>query len=241
MSESRDLYEEARELGQLIKRTREHQGLSQGTLARMAEIGLQTLIRIEDGSVGSGQMNVQSVLRSLRLPYSLIPAAMSLPSTEACHGVHLHDSRVQNALDEAVELASERLQQLMASFGSTLPEANGISSNFDRQLRRHLSAMLCGRPSDLPNYPVHLKKLVYSSTDLGGPCELPAGHTGGWLLRVKGTKHVLQDGHVLSLEDPACQPLPSREALEDAYQAEVQLKGHLVGALEAYPVPLSGT
>jgi transcriptional regulator with XRE-family HTH domain len=215
-------------LGKRIRLARQAQGLSLAALADQAEVGLQTLLRIENGAEGSAIANVEKVMHALGLELEVpFDAPTSgLPLRE----LHIDSANVDEALEEATRAALAVLDALIAT---STPEHDGITSNFQGQLKAHLSAMLCGQSGATQQ--VALPVLLYSGTCVGGPRRGP-DRNAGWVLALQGTDKVLQDGKLLSLRDEDLDPWSSRAAALEAVRLWVERYGHLPGPVEAVPL-----
>ena len=214
----------------LVRVSRERQQLSLRALATQADIGLQTLVRIEDGSPGVSLHNIEKVLAALGEP---APDFMSLSRTDeesSLHALHRDSAQVQAGIEEAARAACEVLNALLPT---KTPERDGVGDTFMAQLMGHLGAMLCGQAAARERR--HLKRLVYSDADVGGPTRTPEG-AAGWALVLRKSGKALQDGQALSIADDAFSPWASRgDALVD-FQAHVERYGHLPDEVNAIPV-----
>lgn len=236
-SEDAGLVEQVAAMGRRIRAEREHQCLTLADLASRARIGLQTLIRIEDGSPGVALANVQKVLGALDLPSTLAPEGYARDYSEPLHPVHIEDAELTEAVEDAVRLACRRLDDFFNDkFGDVRPEVNGISSNFQGLLEMHVRAMLKGEMAHKASHRTELHKLVYSDGDLGGPRYAPSA--AGWVLRARGTSKVLQDGRAVSMTSEVFDPYTSREAAERAFRDSIERHGHPATPLDAIPVYL---
>jgi hypothetical protein len=84
-------------------------------------------------------------------------------------------------------------------FPDALPETHGINSNFRGLLADHLRAMLCGKPFKNVAHRVALNPLLYDNDCLGRAYSLSDDATG-YLVRVNGTKLVLDEGRFKSAQ-----------------------------------------
>jgi transcriptional regulator with XRE-family HTH domain len=225
------LAEHLKVLGRRIREMREFRRLSLQALAQQADIGVQTLIRIEDGSPGAGALNVSKVLHVLGMPSTLVPIEGSVPLTLPCHAMHVDSPDVDDALEAATSSACKTLDVLL---GVKRPEVDGISSNFQGQLKAHLAAMLCGKPG--ATHSGNLKRLVYSDDFVGGPRYAPPAEVAGWALRLRGEPRVLQDFRWLRLGDLEFDPFVDRAAALESFRAYVETAGHPPGPVDAVPV-----
>lgn len=214
-------------LGRLIAEARNAQGLTQGQLAEQAGVGLQTVVRIEQGNAGVGVGHVASVLRCLKLPlHQGVVSAPTLP----LHPRHIEDPDVQEVLDQAVQAACEALDRL---FPGQPPEVRGVSSNFAGQLRSHMAAMLTGEPGYQATHRVALNKLLYCDADFGPQVRLSA-EADGYLAWREGTDEVLEGGRfrvMTKVEDL----YTSREAAIEALRKYLAGEGELPGPVRVVP------
>jgi transcriptional regulator with XRE-family HTH domain len=229
------LVEQMQELGRQIKQAREFRRLTLAALSRQADIGMQTLVRIEDGNSAVGMLNLHKVLRVLGLPQSLVPPNMPVAEDLPRHARHLDSEDTDEAIEAAANAACRVLDEWLAV---KRPERDGISSNFQGQLREHVSAMLCGKPGAM--HSMALKRLVYSDDFVGGPMRCEETDCLGWALRVRGEPTVVQDTALLTLSSESFDPYVSREGAVAALRQFVQRCGHPPGPVDAVPVFAAG-
>lgn len=245
------LTEECRQAGRNIRNARDRQGWTQQQLATQAGVGLQTVVRLEQGHPGVSTLNVRKVLHALQLvgpsAEELAQAASQGP-TFPLHERHLDSTETQEALEAAAKAACEVLDEWL---GVEYVERDGITSNFQGMLKAHLAAMVCGRPHGREQS--YLPRLVYSDDWLH---ERPSvGKAFGWVLRFCSTQRILEgwtlradrtqcildEGRVLSLTDEDVNPFTSAEAACEAFRRHIERHGHPDAAVEVVPVYLSAT
>ena len=230
-----DLIDQLGELGQLVRNTREFRKLTQPQVAKLAGVGLQTLLRIEDGHAGIGAVNLGKVLRVLDMEESLVPGTMPSEADAALHEHHLDHADVEQAIEDAVRAACESLD---AFFDVRHPEVDGIGSNFQGLLKEHVAAMLCGAHGAKQRYATFLPRLVYSDAFVGGP-RYTETKNHGWVLRVRGTQRVLNEGNVVPISHSSLDPFSSREYALEGFRKFIEGAGHPPGPVDAVPVYLS--
>lgn len=231
MDIERELTEQMKELGGRIKQAREFRRLTLATLARQADIGMMTLVRIEDGNPAVGMLNLHKVLRVLGLPQSLVPPNMPAADDLPRQPRHLASKETDQAIEDAVRAACALLDSWLQV---KHPERDGISSNFQGQLREHVAAMLCGKPGSTQS--VQLKRLVYSDDFVGGPMFCDDEACQGWALRVRGEPTVLQGSKTLELRQSGFDPYSTRADALKALRKYVEKVGHPPGPVDAVPV-----
>lgn len=233
MNFEKELVSQMEELGRQVKNAREFRRLSREMVARQADIGVMTLVRIEAGNPAVSVLNLHKVLRVLGLPQSLAPTNLPTADDLPRQAKHLASNDTDEALEQAVSAACSVLDEWLAV---KHPERDGISSNFQGQLREHLAAMLCGRPGAVR--PVRLKRIVYSDDFLGGPLYVEDPACQGWALRIRGESTVIQDNHVIELKSTGFDPYTSRAFALAALRSFVETEGHPPGPVDAVPVYL---
>ena len=227
----RTLTRESAQLGAEIRRTRDFRQMTLHTLAEAAGIGLQTLVRIEDGHPGVSVLILQKVLRVLGLEYRFHPALL-VEGSAAYHPYHVSNPALQQALEDASRAACKVLD---AFFEVKNPEKNGISSNFQGQLKEHLEAMVCGEPAALTA--TRLTQLVYSDRSIGGPLQCDDDRCRGWVHRSREEHGKVWTGSALQpLRSEHVAPYASREAAMKAFQKWVSEQGHPPCPVDIVPV-----
>jgi transcriptional regulator with XRE-family HTH domain len=212
------------DLGNRVTSARAKAGLSQAELADAAGVSLLTVMRIEDGNGGVGSRNLLAVARRLDIsldPFPAVESQGSLPLYE----MHLDDETVDGAVEEAIKLACEHLDETL--FPDARAEVDGLSSNFQVLLKEHMRALLRGETAYRPPYLMPLKPLVYSDEMLGREYSLKPG-ADGYLVRLEGTQRVL-DGGRFRLARKAGDMYTSWDAAAKAVKDFVSQQGHLPG------------
>jgi transcriptional regulator with XRE-family HTH domain len=226
LTEDRDseVEQKLKQLGAAVLRARTEKGMTVEAVARASRVSVMTVSRIEDGYGGMGAKNLLAVLHVLDLN-PLEGLADSLPADELpAHSLHLDNTDVQDAIDEAARAACNRLDEL---FPGVPKESDGISSNFQGLLVAHLSAMLCGRQAADIGHLVHLRGLVYHDDLLGREYVLKEG-ADGYLVRLTDTDKVLEDGRFRRAR--AVNDLYSSwDSAAAAVRKYVETEGHLPG------------
>lgn len=218
--------------GRRIRQERERQGWSLRILAMQAEVGLQTLVRIEAGNLGVSVENFLRVERAVGLvAHSSEHSSDEGNSVLARQMLHLDSPKTEDAVERAAQAACEVLDEFLAT---AHPERDGISSNFQGLLREHLKAMLCG--ASAARQGISLKRVVYSDDWLGGPPASRVGTCAGWVLRIRGTPLVLQGARTILLDAEDLDPYTSREAAAQGFRAYIESERHPQGMVDAVPV-----
>ncbi len=230
------LLQALKELGRRVRHARQLRNFTLESLAEAADVGMQTLVRIEEGNPGVGALNLQKVLAVLNLSLD-VPLDFSPPREDGqqpLHTRHARDEDVQAAVEAAASAACKVLDQLL---GTKTPEKNGISSNFQGLLAQHLERMLCGSPGLVPSRAPALKRLVYSDAEVGGPRTADESlAVAGWALRLRGQNVVWQDGRLLPLDSEDFDPWSSRHDALEGFRLQLHAKGHPPGVIDAVPV-----
>lgn len=173
-------------LGETVREARNEEGWSQTELAKKADVGLQTVVRIEAGNGGVSADNLRKVLDALRLlvPLPIIQAYKEKP---ALHPVHIDSDQVDEVVHSAVSAACNELDAL---FPGAKPEVDGVSTDFAGLLEAHIRAMLCGELASM-RFRSRPRKLVWQDADFGHPFTLPRG-AQGYLVVLPSSGEVLE-------------------------------------------------
>lgn len=175
--------------GNAIRAAREARKWSRERLAQRAGVGLQTLVRLENGNPGVSLGNLTAVLYALDM--NLHVQSQPAPSAQQpLHPIDLDSEHVSQALRQAVSAACHELDSL---FPGARPEKNGISSNFAGLLEDHLRAMLEGNAHAAR--PTRLPVLGYSQATFGPEQPLPP-QAQGWLVQVTGQNQFLEPANL---------------------------------------------
>ncbi|KVP97985.1 hypothetical protein WJ96_05285 [Burkholderia ubonensis] len=212
------------ELGNRIAAQRRSRGLSVEDVAKATRVSVPTIARIEGGNGGVGSKNLLAVMTYIGLPPVPDDSPVLNQAELPLHPLHMDNEVVQAAIEEAAKLAVERLDEL---FPGARPEIDGISSDFQGLLVKHLSAMLRGQPHYQLAYQTRLKPLVYSDVDLGREYSLAEG-AAGFLVRLIDTPRVLEDGK-FRLAHRARDMYTSWEYAAAAVRRYIEQEGHLPG------------
>lgn len=214
------------EFAQQLTARRKQRGMTQSQLALAAGLGLQTVVRMEQGHPGVGMGNVVAVLTALDMPMALANAHEDYREALPEYPLHLNHAKVSDAVEQAAAQACEVLDQLF----SGLPERHGINSNFQGLLIDHLKAMLQGYSHHEPRHRVTLNRLVFGPQDYGPWQRLPEG-AAGFHLRLQGTEDVLWDDRVRSIS-----------RVDDCFATSEAAEAYFIGYLEREgypPAPVS--
>ncbi|GAB7550104.1 helix-turn-helix domain-containing protein [Cupriavidus sp. CuC1] len=225
-----DLTGQLAELGARIRKARDFRRLTLYGLANQSGVCVQTLISIEQGNSGVAAPQLHKVLRTLGLPQTLVPQDVPPGQREACHSRHLGSVDTETAINNAAQKACEVLDAWLVAINP----GQAIDSNFQRHLREHIAAMLCGRPGSMR--PARIRRRVYSDDFVGGPIAAESEDCRGWALRVRGETLILQGQCALDLNDAAFEPYSSREVALRAFREYVEKGGIPPEALDAVPV-----
>lgn len=232
------LLESIKQLGRRVRQARQFRNFTLEALAQAADVGLQTLVRIEEGNPGVGALNLQKVLAVLNLSLD-VPLDFALSPQEGAlplHALHARDEVVQEAVEAAASAACKELDRLL---GTKTPEKDGISSNFQGLLAQHLERMLCGSAGVAAQRAPALKRLVYSDAEVGGPLVADESlAVAGWALRLRGQNLVWQDGRQLTLDSEAFDPWSTRRDALEGFRQQLHSVGHPPGVIDAVPVYL---
>lgn len=212
------------ELGNRISAQRRSRGLSIEDVAKATGVSMATITRIEIGNGGVGTKNLLAVMNFVDLPPLPDDSPVMRQDTLPLHPLHMEQEVVQTAIEEAAKLACDRLDEL---FPGERPEVEGISSEFQGLLVKHLSAMLRGQPHYRLSYQSNLKQLVYSDVDLGREFSLAEG-AQGFLVRLVDTPRVLEDG-AFRLAHRVSDMYTSWEYAALAVKQFIEREGHLPG------------
>lgn len=223
--------------GKAIQAEREHRGWSRETLAQRAGVGLQTLVRLENGSPGTSVGNLTAVLYALDMNLE-VHAPASPAERLPLHPLNLDSDQVGCVLRAAVSAACNKLDEL---FPGAKPEVNGICSNFAGLLEEHLRAMLEGNPQARRTSLTALPVLGYSERTFGSSRVLPRD-ADGWLVRVKDRNLFLEPSNRYVGLASAYRRLTGITDLYSSWDAAVRCalcaiedQGHPEGALEIVP------
>lgn len=226
MSEQQDdvLESQLTELGNRISLQRRSRGLSIEDVAKGTRVSMPTIARIEVGNGGVGTKNLLAVMNFVGLPPLPEDSPAMRQDELPLHPLHMDNEAVQTAIEEAAKLACDRLDEL---FPDARAEVDGISSEFQGLLVKHLSAMLRGQPHYRLSYQSNLKPLVYSDVDLGREFSLAEG-ADGFLVRLVNTPRVLEDG-AFRLAHRVGDLYTSWEFAAAAVKQYIEREGHLPG------------
>jgi transcriptional regulator with XRE-family HTH domain len=226
----RELVEQMTLLGQRIKQAREFRRLTLHSLARQAGIGLQTLIRIEDGSINVAVLNLHKVLRVLGLPVDWLPQALPAPQVTPRTTLPLEGKTVDAALKDAARAASA---QLASALGSAA--AKGLNAEFERELRARMAAMLAGQwVSEAGDRPT---AVVQADAQVGGPLSVDEPDCIGWVLKLRGVPRVLQGGREVEMGAPTeLTPYADRPAALTALRRFTDKSGWPSAPVDALPL-----
>lgn len=225
--------------GSAVQAERERRGWTRETLAGRAGIGLQTLIRLENGSPGTSVGNLTAVLYALDLNLG-IEQKLTAPEGLPLHPLDLDSEEVASVLRAAVTAACTELDTL---FPGAKPEVSGISSNFAGLLEEHLRAMLEGNPH--ANRTSVLPVLGYSEMTFRprrlSSLQLPR-QADGWLVHAKDHNLFLEPSNGYQGVDNAYRRLgsvtdlyASRDAAVHCALQAIKDLGHPPAALEIIP------
>ena len=231
-------------LGEEIRRAREFRRMTLHTLAAAADVGLQTLVRLEAGHAGVSVLILQKVLRVLGIESRLLLAGAG-DSETAYRPCHVQGERTQQALLDAAGAACKVLDGFLQERADGAAAHPGIGPEFRQQLKAHLQAMLCGVPGD-PK-PGVLPALVYSERSLGGPLRSANEQACvGWVLcgrvyewqraSLSEEAPVWLGDKVVAVSDPQVSPFDSRDEALLAFAAWVNEHGHPPMPLDLVPV-----
>jgi transcriptional regulator with XRE-family HTH domain len=221
-------------LGREVRQAREHRRLAPAQLARMADVSVHALARIEAGQRGASAAESIRVLRALGLTLRALPGSLLLAIEAARSARHIDSAAVTTALEQAAQAAVDALRPLFDDGPETDPaQVGALLAGVREQLQRHLRAMLCGAAADAS--PMPLPRLVYSDADVGGPACAP-DEACGWALRLREHEQVLQGEQVLALAHPDFEPWPNRAAALTDFRHYVDRCGHPPGVVDAVPV-----
>jgi transcriptional regulator with XRE-family HTH domain len=223
------------ELGNRINAQRRHLGKTVEDVSLGTGVSVPTIIRIETGNGGVGSKNLLAVMTHVGLPAVSEDSPILRQAALPVHALHVDSDVVQAAVEEAAKLACERLDEL---FPNAKPEAEGISSDFQGLLVKHLGAMLRGQPHYRLSTMVNLKPLVYSDIDLGSCFALNDG-ANGYLVRLLDTQKVLED-RKFRLAHRVGDMYTSWEYAAAAVRDYIETEGHLPGPVRIVPGWWSG-
>jgi transcriptional regulator with XRE-family HTH domain len=232
MSPSQDdvLENQLIELGNRINAARRHLGKSVEDVALATGVSIPTILRIEAGNGGVGSKNLLAVLTHVGLPAIAEDSPIMRQAALPLHALHMDSEEVQEAVEEAARLACRRLDEL---FPGAKPEAEGISSDFQGLLVKHLGAMLRGQTHYRLSTMVNLKPLVYSDVDLGNYFSLKDG-AQGYLVRLVDAQKVLEDRR-FRLAHRVGDMYTSWEYAAAAVRDYIETEGHLPGPVRIVP------
>ncbi len=221
-------------LGRRIKQGREFRSLTLHDLARQAEVGVQTLVRIEAGNTNVGALNLQRVMRVLGMSPTLVAAPLTAQTP--MHARSIQTREATKALKDAARAACTTLDTWLQTAGAS--RLSG--STFEQLLQEHLVALLAGQPGAV-GLTEGLPPQLYTPRAVGGPLTLEESETPqclGWVLKVRGDDVILQGGRAmpLVLTRESIVPYQSREAAVEACLRFVDKTGHPPGAVDALPV-----
>lgn len=212
------------ELGNRIAVQRRSRGLTVEDVTKGTRVSMQTIARIEGGNGGVGTKNLLAVMNFVGLPPLPEDSPVMRQEELPLHPLHLDSEVVQTAIEEAAKLACERLDEL---FPGARAEVDGISSEFQGLLVKHLAAMLRGQPHYRLSHQSNLKPLVYSDVDLGREFALAEG-AEGFLVRLVNTPRVLEDG-AFRLAHRVRDMYTKWEFAAQAVKQYIDREGHLPG------------
>lgn len=226
------LTSELKELGARVKRLREFRRLTLQVVAEAANIGVQTLVRIEEGSPGVALLNLQKVLTVLNAPATFVD--VTTPPSEERPGLpqYVGSEAVQARIKKAAQAAAQELDKLGRKDGVAVAD-----ERFMAALERRLSELLCGdagRPFVAGSVTT---KLLYSDSDVGGPMSIEGEQPAGWVLRMRNGRQLLaRDGSVVAagMLDSGQLHASRTEALA-ALGELIESKGHTPGPVDAVP------
>ncbi|KWA84110.1 hypothetical protein WL29_22355 [Burkholderia ubonensis] len=224
------LEQQLAELGNRIAAQRRSRGLSVEDVAKATRVSVPTIARIEGGNGGVGSKNLLAVMNYVGLPPVPDDSPVLRQAELPLHPLHIENEVVQEAIEEAAQLACRRLDEL---FPGARKESEGISSNFQGLLVQHLSAMLRGQPHYRLSYSAELKQLVYSDVDLGNEYSLKDG-AQGYLVRLLDTQKVLED-RKFRLAHRVRDMYTSWEYAAAAVRDYIETEGHLPGPVRIVP------
>jgi DNA-binding XRE family transcriptional regulator len=212
------------ELGNRINAQRRHLGKTVEDVSLATGVSVPTIIRIEAGNGGVGSKNLLAVMTHVGLPAISEDSPLMRQAALPVHALHVDSAEVQGAVEEAAKLACEHLDKL---FPTARPEVEGISSDFQGLLVKHLGAMLRGQSHYRLSTMVNLKPLVYSDVDLGNEFSLKDG-AKGYLVRLVESQKVLED-RKFRLAHRVGDMYTSWESAAAAVRDYIETEGHLPG------------
>lgn len=216
-----------KEAGARVKRLREFRRLTLNTLAEQANVGVQTLVRIEEGSPGVALLNLQKVLTVLGAPLQVAPRAPrgDEPSTQPIS--HVADPAVVARVEQAAQAAMQQLRKL-----GTKRQPFDFPADYGESLKALISQFLAGQ---LQSSGQASASLLLDDADVGGP--LNALGAVGWTLRLRHSRQLVnRDGSLASFDELTNAHLhATRQAALTAWR-ELFIAGKLNMPVDAVPV-----
>lgn len=229
---------ELKELGGRIKQLRDFRRLTLHTVAERAGVGVQTLVRIEEGSPGVALLNLQKVLTVLGAPATFLAAGVPPAPVPPVLPLYDDSEAVSERVAKAAALACQELAKL------TRKSSGGLDTDLEHLIQRRLMELLTGHPgvpltnSELP------APLLYSDEQVGGPPAIEGAKPAGWVVRLRESRQLLDlstDSGVATLDAAAStQVLASRSAGLQAIRAFLAARGALPGPVDVVPVYKDG-
>lgn len=216
------------ELGRRVKQARNFRRLTLHALARQAGVGVQTLVRIEEGHPNVGMLNLFKVLQVLGVSQSPVPQQLSrLSQSAALPRTALHASSRATQL-AAAQAATEAVASLQGWLDeNAAPARVSLGAAVKEQLAAHLVDLLTAQGAAAG-------PVLYADSQVGGPLQADE-QCSGWVLHVRDTRTVLQHDAVVQLPHPRLKLHASRQAALQGLRRFIEVHGHVPGPVDALP------